>query len=82
MVLGQIQWRFSHFLFLIGNRFFGQILGNVDPKIQNVLFKAKFDIWTNSNIQNSMVAFILSVLVWKYSFWVNFVRKTKIVSLS
>ena len=29
-----------------------------------------------------MVAFILSVLIWKYSFWVNLVQKTKIVSLS
>ena len=32
------------------------------PKIQNCLFKVKFDTKTNSNIQNSMVVSILSVL--------------------
>ena len=35
------------------------------PKIQNCLFKEKFDTKTNSNMQNSMVVSILSVLDWK-----------------
>ena len=30
------------------------------------MFKVKFDTKTNSNLQNSMVVYILSVLDWKY----------------
>ena len=43
----RVQWVCLLFLVLILNTF--------GPKIQNCLFKAKFDISTNSNIQNSMV---------------------------
>ena len=37
-------------------------LGKFGPKIQNFLFKVKFDTKGNSNTQNSMVVSILSVL--------------------
>ena len=37
-------------------------LGKFGPKIQNFLFKVKFDTKTNLNMQNSMVVSILSVL--------------------
>ena len=37
-------------------------LGKFGPKIQNCLFKVKFDTKTNLNVQNSMVVCILSVL--------------------
>ena len=42
----------------------------------------KFDMKTNSNMQNSVVVFSFSVLDQKYSFWENFVHKNKIFSLS
>ena len=41
-------------------------MGKFAPKIQNCLFKVKFDTKTNSNLQNSMVVYILSVLDCKY----------------
>ena len=37
-------------------------LGKFGPKIQNCLFKVKFDTKTNSHMQNSMVVSIFSVL--------------------
>ena len=37
-------------------------LGKFGPKIQNCLFKVKFDTKTNLNMQNLMVVSILSVL--------------------
>ena len=45
------------------------------------LFKLKFDSKTNSNVQNSMVVFILSILDWEYRFGGNLVQKIKIASL-
>ena len=45
------------------------------------LFKLKFDSKTNSNGQNSMVVFILSILDWEYRFGGNLVQKIKIASL-
>ena len=47
------------------------ILCKFDPKKQNCQFKLKFGIWTNSNIQNSMVLVIFSVLDQKHPFWGN-----------
>ena len=57
-------------------------LGKLGPKNQNCQFKLKFGTYTNSNMQNSMVEFVLFVLHWKYPFWVNLVQKIEIVSLS
>ena len=57
-------------------------LGIFGSKIQNYLFKMKFIISTNSNIQNSMVMFPFSVFDGKYPFWEKMVQKIKIVSLS
>ena len=53
-------------------------LGKLGPKNQ----KWKFGPWTNSNMQNSMVVFILFVVDSEYSLWGNLVPKLKIVSLS
>ena len=74
----RIQWCCSLFLFLSGNTLFGQIWS----KNQNCHFKLKFGTYSNSNMQNSMVMFILSVFDWKYPFWANLVQKIKIVTLS
>ena len=71
-----IQLSCSFFLFLSGNALFGQF----GPKNQNYQFKLKFGTYTNSNMQNSMVMFILSVFDWKYPFWANLVQKVKIIS--
>ena len=40
-------------------------LGKFGQKYQNCQFKLKFGTETNSNVQNSMVVFILFVLDWK-----------------
>ena len=40
-------------------------LGKFGQKNQNCQFKLKFGTETNSNVQNSMVVFILFVLDWK-----------------
>ena len=74
----RIQWWCSFFLFLIGNILFGQIWS----KKSNYQLKLKFGSQTNSNMQNSMVMFILSVFDWKCPFWANLVQKVKIVSWS
>ena len=83
----RIQWRCSlyaefnhavHFFFRLKIPF----LGKFGPKNQNYQFKLKFGTYTNSNMQNSMVMFILSVFDWKYPFWANLVQKIKIVTLS
>ena len=57
-------------------------LGKFGPKNQNCHFKLKFGTYTNSNMHNSMVMFILSVFDWKYPFWANLVQKVKIISWS
>ena len=57
-------------------------LGKFDPKGQNYQFKLKFDAYTNSNMQNSMVVFTFLVFDRKCSFWVNLVQKVRIISLS
>ena len=51
------------------------------PKNQNYQLKQKFLSLTNSNIQNSMVMFTLSVFNRKHSFWANLFPKFKIVYL-
>ena len=38
-------------------------------------------IQTNSNMENLMLMFILSVLDWEYLFWANLAQKMKITSL-
>ena len=40
-------------------------LGKFGQKYQNCQFKLKFGTETNSNVENSMVVFILFVLDWK-----------------
>ena len=52
----RIQWWCLLFLFQTGNTF----LDKFGPKNQNCLFKLKFGTYTNSNTQNSMVAFNFS----------------------
>ena len=74
----RIQWCYSLFCFWVEIPF----LGKFGPKNQNCHFKLKFGTYTNSNMQNSMVMFILSVFDWKYPFWANLVQKVKIISLS
>ena len=44
--------------------------------------QAKFATKTNSNMQNSMVVFLASILGWKHPFWASLVQKIKIVSFS
>ena len=39
-------------------------------------------VWTNSNIQNSMVVFFSSVLGWKHPFLVSLAQKMKTVSFN
>ena len=56
------QWR-CFFVFLSKLLF----LGKFDPKNQNSLRKLKFGTYINLNMWNSVVPFVLSVLVWKYS---------------
>ena len=55
-----VQWWCSLFLFLTINIFLGHIWSK-----NSKLFKVKFDTKANSNMQNSMVVSILSVLDWK-----------------
>ena len=57
-------------------------LSKFGPKSQTCQYKLKFGTWTNSNMQNSMMVFTFSVLVWKQTFLVNLVQKVKIVCLS
>ena len=57
-------------------------LGKFGLRIQNCLFKVKFNNNTNSNMQNSIVMFILFVLEWKHPFWANLVQIIKIVGLN
>ena len=57
-------------------------LGKFGPTSQNYQLKLKFGIYTNSNMQSSMVVPIFSVFDWKYPFWANLFQKVKIISLS
>ena len=52
------------------------------PKYQICHFKLKFGMFSNSNMENSIMMFNFSNFDWKYPFWVNLVKKIKIVSLS
>ena len=51
------------------------------PKSQNCQFKLSFATQNNSNMQNPMANFTLSVLDWKYPLWANLFQKVKFVSL-
>ena len=66
------------FLFTTTNALFGRF----GPKNQNYQFKLKFGAQSNQNMQKSVVIFTFSVFDWKYPFWVNLIKKIKIVSLS
>ena len=55
---------------------------NLFQKNQNCQFTLKFGIYSNSNMQNSVVVFTFSVLDQKYHFGATLVQKIKIVSLS
>ena len=65
-------------------------LGKFGSKNQNGQFELKFGAYTNSNMQNSMVVYTLSVLDLKKPFWANLVQpfwansvqKTKMISFS
>ena len=41
------------------------------PRNQNCWFKLKSFVWTNSNIQNSVVVFTFLILGWECPFWAN-----------
>ena len=56
-------------------------LGKFSPKNQNCQCKLKFGTYTNSNMQNSMVVFISSVLDRNHTFWVKLVRISKFANL-
>ena len=74
---GKNQLCCSIFLFL-GISF----LEKYGPKSQNYQFKLKFGAYTNSNMQNSIAVFTFFVFDQKCPFWINFVQKIKIISLS
>ena len=59
-----IQWWCSLFRYSTANT----LLDKFDLKIQNCFFKVKFDVWANSNMQNSMVMFAFSIFDRKDSF--------------
>ena len=61
--------------------FNGKYRGKFGAKIQNCIFKVKFDTLLNRNTQNSMVVFILYALDWKHLLG-KLGLKNKIVSLS
>ena len=68
----------SFILLLTRNSVFGQICS------KNLKLFVQSEIWYpdhNSNMQNSMVVFILSALDRKYPFWTHLFQKLKIVSL-
>ena len=54
---------------------------NLLQKKQNFQSNLEFSTLTNSNMQNSMALFSVSVFNWRYSFWANLVRAIKIVHL-
>ena len=74
----RIQWYCSLFSFSTGSTIFW---GKFGPKNKNYQFKLKLGIYTNSNMENSIVTFTFSVCDWKYSFRANLVQNIKIVSL-
>ena len=53
---------------------------NLFQKNQNCLFKKKHDELRNSNMLNSMVILIFSILDWKYPFGENVVKKKTVCS--
>ena len=73
----KIQLWYELFVFLTRNTLFGQIWSQ-----NSTLFKVKFGTQTNLNIQNSLVMFTFFVFLWKYPFWLTFIQKSEIVSLS
>ena len=74
----RLEWSCLLFLFYIKNIF----LGKLGSKNQNYQFKQKFDTYTNSNMQNSMVVFTFSALDRDNFFWQIWSEKVKIVCLS
>ena len=52
-------------------------LGKFGPKNHNCSFILKFDIFSNSNTENLMAMFTISVFDWKYLFWVLFLFSTE-----
>ena len=50
---------------------------NLVQKTQIYLFKMKFVTKTSSNVVNWMVTFVFTVLDRKYTFWANFVKKSR-----
>ena len=68
----RIPWWCLIFLFLIGIILLGEIWSK---KNQICLFKLNFGTQTNSNMQNSMMRFILSATDFKYHFTGNLVQK-------
>ena len=69
----RLEWSCLLFLFYIKNIF----LGKLGAKNQNHQFKLKFDTYTNSNMQNSVVVFTFSALDRDSFFLANLVGKGK-----
>ena len=63
------------FWVLISSTFLGHIWSENSKVKFESFFKVKFDISTDSNMQNSMVVFAASVLDFKYLFWTSLVEK-------
>ena len=57
------------------------ILAKLGQKSQDCRFQLKYVIWSNFNIQNSIILLTFSVLDRKHSFWANLIQTIKIVSL-
>ena len=73
----RIQW--WRWLFLIKLEIL--FLGKFGPKNEDYEFKLKFGTHNNSNMQNSMAMFTLSVINQQYPFCTNLLQKVQIVSL-
>ena len=69
-------WCYSLFCFWVEIPF----LGKFGPKSQNYHLKLKFGIYTNLDMQKSMVMFIFLAFDQKYFFGGNLVQKVKITS--
>ena len=57
-------------------------LDKLGPKNQTCQFKLKLVFKINSNMQNSMLVLMFSVLDRKHTFWVNLFQKIKFVILN
>ena len=55
------------------------LFGKFGPKNRNCNFKLKFHIWTNLNMETSIVMLNFFALDKKHTFWANLLQKIKMV---